>query len=268
MYGEPLSYLGKADYGGQNTGYNTSKQNNQNTSYTRTSGSEFAVTFRIYYKSRVGEDLFVRGDVPELGDETELKRHPLKWTDGHIWVSEKPFLTRTPIFRYSYIMIDASSGKQVHNDEKGIKRICDLATIETASNSPLAGLDNRNNGFTVSKSGGQFHVNINDTWRFMKIKFTVLHTQIHGTQSIRITGDIPELGNWNKSNPIQLSPELTGKSEELIPYSLTVDFEVPVVNQAFNIRYSYSLWEDNNNAEWEREPARTLSILPSEGYNG
>jgi hypothetical protein len=25
MYGEPLSYLGKADYGGQNTGYNTSK---------------------------------------------------------------------------------------------------------------------------------------------------------------------------------------------------------------------------------------------------
>lgn len=104
----------------------------------------------------------------------------------------------------------------------------------------------------------------------MRVKFTVEHAQLFGTQSIRITGDIPELGNWNKTNPIMLHPELTGRStkDDLVPYSVIIDFAVPVLNSNFTIRYSYSLWEDNTNAEWEREPARTLEILPSQGYTG
>lgn len=103
----------------------------------------------------------------------------------------------------------------------------------------------------------------------MKVKFTVLHTKIYGTQSIRITGSIPELGNWNKVNPIVMQPEMmSSNNDELVPYSVIVDFGVPEVNKAFTIRYSYSLWEDNVNAEWEREPARSLEILPSTGYNG
>lgn len=102
----------------------------------------------------------------------------------------------------------------------------------------------------------------------MKVKFTVMHTQIHGTQSIRVTGSIPELGNWNKVNPILMRPEMSAKNDELIPYSVTLDFAVPEIKSSFTIRYSYSLWEDNVNAEWERDPARSLEILPSEGYNG
>lgn len=267
MYGEPLSYLGKAEYGGAN--YANKNTTNLNPTYTR-SGAQFSVSFRIYYQSVVGEDLYVLGDIPELGNETSMKKHPLKWTEGHIWVSETPLITSTTIFRYQYIMIDSRSGAKVDNDEKGIKRICDLASIETKLSSSYATLDNKLDGFTVSKQGNTVHIGINDKWKVMRVKFTVEHAQLFGTQSIRITGDIPELGNWNKTNPIMLHPELTGRSasDDLVPYSVIIDFAVPVLNSNFTIRYSYSLWEDNTNAEWEREPARTLEILPSQGYTG
>ena len=65
-----------------------------------------------------------------------------------------------------------------------------------------------------------------------------------------------------------MHPEMSSKNDELVPYSVTVDFKVPEVNKAFTIRYSYSLWEDNVTSEWERDPARSLEILPSEGYTG
>jgi len=83
-----------------------------------------------------------------------------------------------------------------------------------------------------------------------------------------MTGNIPELGYYNKVNPITLSPEITHQSEDLVPYSVTINMKVPENNKAYIIRYSYSLWEDNSNAEWEREPGRTLEILPSEDYHG
>lgn len=120
----------------------------------------------------------------------------------------------------------------------------------------------------MQRNGNTLLVDINDIWQTLKVKFTVLHTQIHGTQTIRLTGSIPELGNWNKVNPLALHPEIAHSHDELIPYSITINIKVPEDNKAYAIRYSYSLWEDNTTAEWERDPARTLEILPSEDYFG
>ena len=50
------------------------------------------VYFRLKYKTLPGENLFVVGEIAELGIIGEYK-HPLKWTEGHIWVSESPLLT-------------------------------------------------------------------------------------------------------------------------------------------------------------------------------
>jgi len=172
----------------------------------------------------------VIGDIPELGNEQDLKRHPLKWTDGHVWVSEKPILTRTPNFRYNYIMIDQKSGQKIDHDEKGIKRICDLASIESHGQSAYSGLDNKNAGYHMTRSGNTICVDICDIWQMMKIKFTVLHTPLSGMQSIRLAGNIPELGNWNKVNPIMLTPEFTQQKNELVPYSVTINMSVPENN--------------------------------------
>jgi len=120
------------------------------------------VTFKIEYPTKYFEDLFVVGDLPELGSEANLKKHPLKWTEGHIWVSEVPLVTRNPNFRYNYIMIDQKTGQQIDHDEKGIKRICDLVSIESAGEKSY-GL-NQNSGFNMRKQGNQVLVDINDIW--------------------------------------------------------------------------------------------------------
>jgi hypothetical protein len=66
-----------------------------------------------------------------------------------------------------------------------------------------------------------------------------------------------------------LTPEITNSSEDLVPYSVIIDMKVPEdLKKAFSISYSYSLWEDNTTAEWERDPARSLEVLPSENYHG
>ena len=54
------------------------------------------------------------GDIPELGD-IEDHRHPLKWTEGHVWVSEKPLVTTQSIFHYKYVLLGPD--KQVLNTE-------------------------------------------------------------------------------------------------------------------------------------------------------
>lgn len=54
----------------------------------------FKVTFQIKYQTVPGESLAVLGSIPELGNwEKKSILHHLKWTDGHVWVSEKPLIT-------------------------------------------------------------------------------------------------------------------------------------------------------------------------------
>lgn len=67
-------------------------------------------------------------------------------------------------------------------------------------------------------------VNINDIWDQMKIKFSVLHTRIHNNQSIRLTGGIKELGNWDKVNPLVLNEEIDGRQrDEIVTYSRVIN---------------------------------------------
>jgi hypothetical protein len=50
------------------------------------------VTFKLHYQTVPGEDLHVIGEISELGNLSEQK-HPLKWTEGHIWMSDKALIT-------------------------------------------------------------------------------------------------------------------------------------------------------------------------------
>ena len=66
--------------------------------------AEYSVKFKLYYETIPGEDLFVVGNIPELG-KIEEKKHPLMWTEGHIWVSKEPLITHTSSFQYSHVMV-------------------------------------------------------------------------------------------------------------------------------------------------------------------
>ena len=52
----------------------------------------YHLDLRVYYKTTFGESICVVGSIPELGNWKEFKCH-MKWTEGHIWVTERPLVT-------------------------------------------------------------------------------------------------------------------------------------------------------------------------------
>ena len=124
----------------------------------------------------------------------------------------------------------------------------------------------------MNRDGIRRNVELFDIWNTIKIKFTVMHPRISHNQSIRITGNIPELGNWNKIDPIMCHDEPghnTLNNEALVPYSVTIPITTrqDVVSYGFN--YSYSLWDGvNRETEWERDPARRMEVMNSDEYRG
>ena len=133
----------------------------------------------------------------------------MKWTEGHVWVSEKPLITTQPFFRYSYLMMNLDSTTKIDNKETGVSRIADLASIGSHGDQYHGRNDDTETiGYYLNSHGATKHIEIHDIWRCIKVKFTVLHSRLEDDQSIRITGSIPELGNWNRINPIQLRPSI------------------------------------------------------------
>lgn len=92
---------------------------------TNGSSNEYEVVFKIKYLTEFGENLFVIGDVPQLGTKTAMEKYPLTWTDGHIWVSKTPLRTTSSLFRYKYVLIDERSKAEVDKKER-VHRIADL----------------------------------------------------------------------------------------------------------------------------------------------
>ena len=90
---------------------------------------DYAVMFKIKYQTNYGESLCVVGSNEQLGLWKNYKCH-LKWTEGHVWISERPlFLKSTDaIFEYKYCLL-WEDDQRLLNFEKGVERIADLAIL-------------------------------------------------------------------------------------------------------------------------------------------
>ena len=54
---------------------------------------QYSLNLSIQYATKLGESICVLGSIDELGNWKDHKCH-LKWTEGHIWVTETPILTK------------------------------------------------------------------------------------------------------------------------------------------------------------------------------
>ena len=94
----------------------------------------FELQLKIHYETKLGEYLAVMGDIIELGSWKEVKVI-LKWTEGHIWVTEKPLRLRHKFFRYKYVVVKTKTARSDGEEEcdkiweKGHNRICDLRIL-------------------------------------------------------------------------------------------------------------------------------------------
>ena len=65
--------------------------------FTPTSSQMYSLNLQLYYKTKFGESIAVIGSTEELGRWREVKVH-MRWTDGHVWVLERPIVTNKPYF--------------------------------------------------------------------------------------------------------------------------------------------------------------------------
>ena len=82
----------------------------------------------VHYQTNPGEDIYIVGSIPELGEWKERKCK-MTWTDGHTWILDEPIITTAPFFRYKYVCA-RKDNKNEFRWETGVDRIADLRLLE------------------------------------------------------------------------------------------------------------------------------------------
>jgi len=145
-------------------------------------GTKYALTLKIYYKTVPGESICVLGSIPELGLWKDIVCH-LKWTEGHIWVTEKPIITSHPYFNYKYMQLDDDK-KTMVKWEAGIDRIVDLRLlpeikrVETNRDTmivEMAPLESHEAEPLPIDTSNIKHVELYDEWEMFKFRFSVFY---------------------------------------------------------------------------------------------
>ena len=73
--------------------------------------STYSLMLSIFYETVPGESICVVGSIPELGGWEDLKAH-MTWTDGHVWVLNRPVITARPYFSYKYVLVTDSTERK------------------------------------------------------------------------------------------------------------------------------------------------------------
>lgn len=87
----------------------------------------YIVHFRVHQKIEEGTTMAVLGNYDDLGD-WKIPKYFLKWTEGDVWVSNKPLVVKRNFFNYKYAAIKEKT--EIVMWERGVDRIADLDIME------------------------------------------------------------------------------------------------------------------------------------------
>lgn len=145
----------------------------QKQSYGR-SYSEYLVKFEVPYKTEMGQSLCIVGSIQELGRWKEFKCH-MKWNEGHVWsISGVKVPSSEEVFQYKYVVLNNNHPGRW---EQGFNRIADLKLLAAQT--------------------GSNNVQLSDVFDRYTVDFSIYYP-VQQTEYMRINGDPPELGLWNK----------------------------------------------------------------------
>lgn len=213
-------------------------------------GGSNHVTFSIFYETRVGESLCVTGSIQELGLWKEYKCH-LVWTEGHIWVSEAPIITKSNKFFYKYVLLD--EGKMV-KWEMGIDRIADLSILPEKS-----------------KGKEARHYELNDVWQQFNVRFSVFDAFGDANDSLWL--ESPTLGKVDMKRSSKTTGWLESKyGKNVVVWECTIkqsnDFlntEGEFHDNGLSFEYQYCR-QRGKEVTKEREPMRVFELMNPKSY--
>jgi protein-tyrosine phosphatase len=185
------------------------------------------VCFSVEYSTNWGQNVYVVGDLPQLGEWKESSAVKLSWTSGHIWTATIRLPAGVP-FHYKYLVLGGGPARW----ESGPNRCA------TALDSPLE-----------------------NHWEHTIVTLA-LHVELSSpTQTVYVNGDSEGLGQWDARGPMPMhlatSVRTLPEGGEGLCWEYT--FDQPRDQAVF--RYRYVLIDSaRDEVEWERGVARECSM--------
>lgn len=218
-----------------------------------------SVTFQLAYATRFGQNIFVAGNVPQLGNDREENALKLQYADPEHWSTEvklnKADLSKDGL-KYYYI-IQHEDG----STEKSAPYY--LLADELTNNIHVSDAWNYNGYIQNAFSTKVFEV-LKDKVKTAKGKkasakkgthtFKVTAPELPEHYGIFLLGNSNDLGNWDADNIILLSPD-ENSGAWITHISITADNDV--------VEYKYGIYDLNEKilVAFEEGDNRTLTIL-------
>lgn len=213
----------------------------------------------VRFSTYPGQMLFVVGSMPVIGQTGRETRLPLQFLDSEFWEVEFQIdKDLVKAFSYHYVLV-SENGEQIQ--EWGEDRKIEVAHIASES---IECIDTWNhagasqNAFFTSPF--QDVLLSRDTPIVVKPKsyrncthlFQIKAPLLQGDQVVCLLGNHPVLGNWNTSQPIQLSRE-----DGWWVARINLDFP------SFEIEYKYGIYDVKQHKfiSWENGSNRILPII-------
>ena len=179
------------------------------------------ISFEIHYNTRIGENLYVVGSIPELGSEVVQKAAKMNYSEGKWNLTLR--LKESVSFTYSYILTD-DHGKIV--PEAGASRHFNASIFNSYSifdqwrsfNEETPFLSNAfKNIFFKSPSRAQYLVD--------EVVITCASNNLEANETLMISGNTELLGKWSEERALDMHPASGGlwfisfKKKDLLPFN-------------------------------------------------
>ena len=222
------------------------------------------ITFQVRYNTKFGESLYVTGDHELLGNKDPEKAFPLRYLNNDYWIGtlEIPAdqnLSEDISYNYVHKNVDGAISVDWGND-KFIEPIRYQATEVLLIDSWNSSAFIENTFYTEPFQEVLLKENFTEVQPETPGKvthiFRVKAPLLSKGQTICITGDVPELGEWDIENPLLLSRKA---AEPWFTISLNL------ASSTFPFAYKYGVFDVNTNAfvQYEDGKNRVFDDIPS-----
>lgn len=177
----------------------------------------YTISFSIKYETKFGQNIYLYGSIPELGD-WKNRVAKLKWTTGHIWRLDLTLSSSIQYFEYKFVIAD--------NDqliwEKGHNRL-----------------------FSKRQYEHDDHINLSAIWERFFITFMIYFPSTSPDETMQIMGGATSIGKWFKDGGKPMQMKL-GSEKNMYNirgrfWEFRAEFDVNDA-QNYDFEYRYSLF--------------------------
>lgn len=199
-------------------------------------GKIYTFYLGVNYQTKFGENLYVVGSIPELGNWNPEKGLKLNYHDGYDWTSALRLDGKPQLIQYKYVVYNAELGYAKWED--GENRVLNMMSPDCLKPETY---------------------NI-EQWNHREVVIRIKY-DCGSKETLAISGDYQGLGYWR--NPLRMTQvtkkdPLTGQKTSFWQRSFFVRHDIK------RIKYRFVLITEEDDCEeymWEREPDRVCDFV-------